>query len=230
MKKFVNKMKSGIYIIKNLINGKIYIGSAVNLDRRLKYHCWALRRGVHRNIHLQRAWDKDGKAAFVFEEYLACEREKLIFFEQLTIDAFIVRYGRENIYNISPTAGSTMGRICSEETKRKIGLKSKGRWTGKHHTEETKRRMSIAQKGRIITPEARRKLSISHKGKPGYWLGKKRPPRSEEWQEKLNESLRGHKMSNETKEKLRIANTGRVSPFKGKQGTRLGIKNKKYDY
>jgi group I intron endonuclease len=120
-------MNTGVYIIRNIINGKIYIGSAVNLERRLKYHRWALNKETHSNIYLQRAWNKDGEEFFVFEEYFYCEVKDLIFHEQLTIDASIVRYGRENIYNISPTAGSTLGRKHSEETKKKIGDAFRGK-------------------------------------------------------------------------------------------------------
>jgi len=220
-------MKSGIYIIKNFVNSKRYIGSAVNIEKRLYTHLWALCKSCHCNIHLQQAWNKYGESAFSFEKYLTCEKKDLIFYEQLTIDALTIRYGRKNIYNICMIAGSTLGRKHSKATKIKIGLKSKGRWTGKHHTKETKRKMSKAQKGRIITPEARKKMSESHKGKHGYWLGKKRPPRSQEWQEKLNKSLKGYEMSDETKKKISVANTGKISPFNGKPGTRFGIKNKK---
>jgi group I intron endonuclease len=221
-------MKSGIYIIRNIVNGKIYIGSAVNLEKRLYEHFWALRKNKHINKHLQSSWNKHTESSFTSEIYLTCKIKDLIFNEQLVLDSSIVRYGRENIYNVCPNAGSTLGRFHSEATKIKIGLTSKGRWTGKHHTEETKKKMSAAQKGRIITLEAREKLRIAHLGKPGYWTGKKRPPRSKEWQDKITKSLIGRKMSEKQKEKLRLINTGRPSPFKGKVGTRLGCKNKKH--
>ena len=45
-------MKSGIYIIRNTVNGKIYIGSAVNLEKRLYEHFWALRKNKHINKYL----------------------------------------------------------------------------------------------------------------------------------------------------------------------------------
>lgn len=176
-------MKSGIYTIKNIINGKIYIGSAVNIEKRLYAHKWALQGSNHCNIHLQRAWDKYGESSFSFEKYLICEKKNLIFYEQLTIDASIVRYGRENIYNLCLTAGSTLGRKHSEATKIKIGLTSKGRWTGRHHTEETKRKMSKAQKGRIITPEARKKISKAR-------MGIKLPSFTEEHKRKIGEATK----------------------------------------
>lgn len=193
---------TGIYLIKNTITGKIYIGSAVNTQKRFLEHKYALIRGIHCNIHLQRAWDKDGEKCFIFEEYLECSREKIIFYEQLTLDAMIVRYGRENIYNICPTAGNTLGRFHSEETKHKIGEKSKGRWLGKHHTEETRHKMSLAQKGRIITLEARKKISEAR-------LGKKLPPFTEEHKNKIRIANMGHPVSESTKKKLRDFFTGK---------------------
>jgi len=120
-------MKAGIYIIRNTVSGKIYIGSAVDIAKRLYEHVWALRKGCHFNIHLQRAWNKDSEASFSFEKYLTCKRENLIFNEQLIIDDSIARHGKENIYNICPEAGSTLGRRHSEATKIKIGLASKER-------------------------------------------------------------------------------------------------------
>jgi len=174
-------MKSGIYIIRNLVNGKIYIGSAVNLERRLSFHLWSLRKGCHINIHLQRAWDKDGESVFSFQVYLTCEKKDLIFYEQLTMDALTIRNGRENIYNICLTAGSSLGRKFSEATKIKIGQKSKGRWTGKHHSKETKEKMSKVQKGRILTAEHRRRISEGR-------IGIKLPPFTEEHKKRISEA------------------------------------------
>ena len=195
-------MNSGIYIIKNIITGKIYIGSAVNIEKRLYAHLWALKKNRHDNIHLQRAWNKDGEAFFLFDKYLNCEIKDLIFYEQLTIDASIIRYGRENIYNINPHAGSTLGRKHSEETKRKIGLKSKGRWTGKHHTEETKKKIGLHNIGKhnwYPSLETRNKMSIARKGKS----------MPEEVRQKIRLKNMGHKVSIETRNKLRLANIGK---------------------
>lgn len=177
-------MKSGIYIIRNCVGPKFYVGSAVNLDRRLKFHRWSLKRGNHGNPHLQRAWNKYDESAFDFEVYFNCEEKDLIFHEQLTLDAFTARHGRENIYNINPTAGSCLGRKLSEATKIKIGLKSKGRWTGKHHTEETKLKIKLnnigKNKGKHHSSDARKKMSDFRKGKKF----------SEEHKKRITESLK----------------------------------------
>ena len=162
-------MESGIYLIKNLVNNKTYIGSSVNVEKRLYEHKWKLNKNCHDNIYLQRSWNKYKGKSFCFDKYLDCNKQDLIFYEQLVIDAFIVRYGKENIYNICLVAYSTLGRKHSDETKKKIGLKSKGRWTGKKHTEETKKKIRLnnigKNKGKKPSLETRLKMSKNRKGK-----------------------------------------------------------------
>lgn len=51
-------MESGIYIIQNTNDGKVYIGQSVNINRRLKDHIRLLKLGKHKNTYLQRAYDK----------------------------------------------------------------------------------------------------------------------------------------------------------------------------
>jgi group I intron endonuclease len=60
-------MKSGIYRIINSANGKIYIGSSIDLDRRRKQHFVELLKDEHCNSHLQNAYNKYGKENFTFE-------------------------------------------------------------------------------------------------------------------------------------------------------------------
>ena len=57
----------GIYKILNTINGKFYIGSSVNLRKRLYEHFRELELGIHTNKHLQNAWIKYGKQGFKFQ-------------------------------------------------------------------------------------------------------------------------------------------------------------------
>src|SRR5260221_8854899 len=58
---------SGIYRITCTVNDRFYIGSAVNLYKRWYDHRFHLSRKTHRNQKLQRAWDKYGEDAFLFE-------------------------------------------------------------------------------------------------------------------------------------------------------------------
>lgn len=136
------KSNSGIYKIINIKNGKFYIGSAVNFEKRKRNHFNLLKRNVHDNTHLQRAYNKYGREYFIFE-IIECVKDKniLIEREQYWIDF----YGIKNIYNICPVAGNTFGRRHSEETKKKIGIKSIGR---KFDT-ESKNIQSLKAKERI---------------------------------------------------------------------------------
>ena len=58
---------SGIFKITNNANGKILVGSALNLDGMWNRHRFQLRMGVHMNKELQRDWDQFGEASFSFE-------------------------------------------------------------------------------------------------------------------------------------------------------------------
>ena len=95
------KGKSGIYQIRNFINGKIYIGSAVNLYRRKYEHLYDLSSSTHHNIHLQRAFDKYGEQNFVFEIIEFCEPDVRYEIEQYWLDNF---FGKDFCYNKNPKA------------------------------------------------------------------------------------------------------------------------------
>lgn len=58
---------SGIYRIKNIYTRRFYIGSSVNMEKRLGEHRRTLRLGKHHSRFLQREWDKYGEDAFSFD-------------------------------------------------------------------------------------------------------------------------------------------------------------------
>jgi group I intron endonuclease len=60
-------MSSGIYCILNTSNGHRYIGQSVDLSRRKSYHFTALAKGIHKNRHLQSAWNRYGAQTFKWE-------------------------------------------------------------------------------------------------------------------------------------------------------------------
>jgi len=67
----------GIYVIKNLINDKKYIGQSKNIEQRFVGHRSALRHNRHANKHLQSSWNKYGECSFVFDVLEECEYEQL---------------------------------------------------------------------------------------------------------------------------------------------------------
>jgi hypothetical protein len=93
-------MSSGIYKITNIQNGKVYIGSSVNISNREYKHFWMLNKGIHDNEYLQKSYNKYGKNVFVFEIIEYCEPNKLIERENI----FITLHESNNLnkgYNLS---------------------------------------------------------------------------------------------------------------------------------
>ena len=79
-------MNCGIYKISFIGSDKIYYGSTNNFNKRKGRHLSDLRAGKHRNIIMQRLYDKYGEDSFIFEELVACEPDQLIEIEQEYID------------------------------------------------------------------------------------------------------------------------------------------------
>lgn len=68
----MNDMNSGIYEIRNLVNGKVYVGQTNNFSHRKRQHFKELDRGLHYNQYLQRSYLKYGKDCFKFEVLERC--------------------------------------------------------------------------------------------------------------------------------------------------------------
>jgi len=58
---------AGIYQVKNMVNGKMLLGSSLNLEGPLNRHKFMLKIGSHTHKTLQRDWDELGADNFVFE-------------------------------------------------------------------------------------------------------------------------------------------------------------------
>lgn len=70
-------MNSGIYLIKNKITGKVYVGQSKNVKSRLFVHKSNLKLNKHYNHHLQSSVNKYGIESFVFKEIESCKVEEL---------------------------------------------------------------------------------------------------------------------------------------------------------
>ena len=176
----------GIYEIRNLVNGKVYIGQSIDIDARLKAH-----KERETNQHLKSAFKKYGLKNFYFSVLKECKKEDLSFYEHFYIIAncsFDERYGYNN------TLGGEEYSIFSEKSLQKIsdgvkkGLANSEKWKnyckrriGQKRSKETKEKMSESaknswKKGRDIsnykggvTPEnmesRRLKSSLAQTGK-----------------------------------------------------------------
>jgi hypothetical protein len=58
---------AGIFQVKNTVNGKVLLGSSLNLEGPLNSHKFMLSIGRHRNEELQKEWNEFGATKFVFE-------------------------------------------------------------------------------------------------------------------------------------------------------------------
>ena len=79
-------MKSGIYQIVNVINGKRYIGSSNDIKRRFTTHKYKLNKNDHSNKHLQASWGFYHVQAFRFYVIEYCSPELLFEREQMYLD------------------------------------------------------------------------------------------------------------------------------------------------
>ena len=61
------KKPAGVFQVKNTINGKVLLGSSLNLEGPLNSHKFMLSIGRHRNEALQKEWNQYGADKFVFE-------------------------------------------------------------------------------------------------------------------------------------------------------------------
>ena len=114
-----NLNQSGIYGIKNKINGKIYIGSSGNIRLRWKSHRSTLKKQRGTNRYLQRAYNKYGLNSFDFLVIEFCDVSVLIKKEQYWLD-FYKSYEKDLGYNLSKIAESNRGLKHSEEAREKI--------------------------------------------------------------------------------------------------------------
>jgi group I intron endonuclease len=152
---------SGIYKITNTDNGKCYIGSAVNVQRRFCEHRCKLNKKNHCNGYLQASWEKHGETKFKFEiiEEVA-DKNDLVKREQFYLDSF-KSYDGKHGYNLCVAAGSQLGMVRSDQTKAKISASLVGRPV----SDKTKTKISVSKRGRVASDETRAKMSASAMGK-----------------------------------------------------------------
>lgn len=137
---------SGIYAIRNILNGKIYIGSAKNFNARWAQHLYELRNNKHPNKHLQFAYNKYWEFNFQFLIIEFCDFNKLEEREQHWID-------------VTNCCCDKIGYNIALKARSNIGIKFAPR------SIEHKKRISETHKGKIVSKETRLKMSLAQKGK-----------------------------------------------------------------
>lgn len=150
----------GIYIIKNIVNNKIYIGSSARCIReRICIHKRRLKNQIHENSYLQNSYNKYGIEAFTFNILELCEKDKCIEREQYYLDLY-QSYRRDIGYNININANSTLGMKLSDEHKKKISILKKGVPLSNEHKQK------IKQSSQNRSNDYKKKMSLVKKGIP----------------------------------------------------------------
>lgn len=134
---------SGIYIILNWENSKVYVGSASYLRKRMQDHACSLRKNQHKNIFLQRAWNKYGEKSFTFSVLEYCDRKKLLEREQFWINHYQSSDSSKG-YNLAKIAGSTIGVKWTEAQR----IKWRAKRVGTKRTQEEKDKISFGMMGK----------------------------------------------------------------------------------
>jgi group I intron endonuclease len=152
-----------IYMIRNRLTGKMYIGQTRrSLTQRWSHHKCAAERNDTMYIH--RAMMEHGPTKF---EILALDSRARTIEELNALERYYIRLLdtlAPNGYNLTTGSGNGVRR---------------GGW---HHSPASKSKIANANLGRKATPELRAKLSLSHRGK--------RQPCLESTRIKISESKR----------------------------------------
>jgi group I intron endonuclease len=141
-----NRDRSGVYRWVNNLNGKTYVGSGVNLAKRLG--SYYNKNVLNRNPRpIQNALLKYGHINFTLEILEYCPKTKLLEREQFYLDLLVPDY------NILKYAYSLLGYKHSEESLEKL----KGRIISPEHKEI----LSSIHKGKLVSEETRKKLAAA---------------------------------------------------------------------
>lgn len=185
-------MRTGVYIIRNKIDERIYIGSSIDIDKRVKRHKLDLDRDRHHSRYLQRFVNKYGIENLIFKIKEICDKDLLLIREQYYIDTL------KPEFNINPLAHSCLGAKRSQEFKDKTSILTKGEANptfGLERTQEWRDNISKANKGQIAW----------NKNQKGIY--------SEETINKMKEAGKLREFSTETRQKISEANSLKVYKY-----------------
>ena len=199
-------MTAGVYKI-DAADGKCYIGSSINVEKRLRGHRYRLNSGKHKNRLLRAAWRKsDG--CLNFSLLIVCSVENLLLYEQLAIDAF------KPALNICPIAGNSLGVKRTEETRQLLSDRLSGRQLSENH----KASISKGLLGRVHSEITKEKIGAKNRGSKHTdiakvkMLGRKASDKTKQFQRERalgNSYALGHKLPASTKSLISTKLTGR---------------------
>lgn len=209
--------KCGIYKFTNKIDGKVYIGQAVDIDVRYHRHiCAAFNRNEDNYFYC--SLRKYGLDSFNFEILIECPIENLDYWEIFYIKYYCSNDSRFG-YNLTEGGRSgTYGYKWTEEQKenqRQVQKQVMLDYFQSEKGKEQARNHSICMKGRKQSKETIEKRRNSLKG----------TKHSEEWNKKIGDKNRGRKHTELSRKHMSEAHIGHEP---GNKGIPLAIERKLY--
>lgn len=172
-----------VYEIRNIVNGKRYVGSAVDSRVRFQRHRRDLRKGKHINNHLQSAWDKYGEDAFKFVVLASYDNDKAMHEAEERIIRTEWDENHTKLYNAK--IGVARAPLHPQEVKDKISVrvreehtKKRGVYKGYKQSAEHSAKISEALQGNTCAKGYKRtdaeKAVIAERMTGNQnWLGRK---------------------------------------------------------
>jgi len=169
----------GIYIIINVLNNKVYVGQSVNVLARTVSHWAYFRSGKHHNAHIQSAFNKYGENSFRIDILEKCEIYELDEKEKYYIEKY---KSTDCNFGYNKESGGSLNKKVSIESRKKLS-ETKKKWKpSKEHLRklheggkksnsirfvslETRSKMREYRLNNPVSPETRKKISASLRGK-----------------------------------------------------------------
>lgn len=172
----------GLYTIRNTKTGMFYIGSSVDIMRRISEHKATMKTG-HRNWKFRRDYKRYGLGNFQFDVMLQCPESELKALEQEWLDMWV---GDEMCYNISKVVeGPWNTGLRGAQVAWNKGLpKEQQPRYGKPASTQQKIKASKSNKGK-------------NKGKIPWIKGKKLGPWPKEMNERRSIAMKKYRASHE---------------------------------
>ncbi len=138
--------ESGIYIIKNLVNNKIYVGqTTMKFIKRFWHHRWMLTNNKHDNEHLQKAWNKYGSNNFEFSVVYVRQNNECLNSKEIE---YIKQYNSiKNGYNIQSGGNVILCEYIPASSCKRVGEINRKHLLGSKLSEKTKMKMSKSRQG-----------------------------------------------------------------------------------
>lgn len=191
----------GIYTIRNLVSGRVYVGSATGFGKRWSLHRRQLKRGTHHSKLLQQSWNKHGEACFAFDAIEIIDRA--LFPDKLALrDKFKEReqFWMDSLYATCPERGFNIAKFAFSV----LGLKRSDETKAKQRANMTpERNAAMLAAARLVVMSSEKRAAINAKLRGIV--------RSEAQKAQQSATMKGRKATDEARANQSAAQRGRTA-------------------